>query len=62
MWANANQEKNVKNLAEELKLSKNTKLALLTATPVVNKREDAIKLMNIVQAKANCITYMTPFI
>ena len=51
VWANSNQEKNVKNLAEELKLSKNTKLALLTATPVVNKREDAIKLMNIVQAK-----------
>tara|TARA_B100000405_G_scaffold55348_1_gene37319 strand:+ start:1160 stop:3103 length:1944 start_codon:yes stop_codon:yes gene_type:complete len=50
-WDNASQVKNVQNLANELKNSKNTKLALLTATPVVNKREDAIKLMSIVQAK-----------
>jgi hypothetical protein len=51
LWSNANQSRNIKNLCDELKSCTNTKLALLTATPVVNKREDALNLMSIVQAK-----------
>lgn len=50
-WDNAAQRKSIRRLGAALESSKNTKLALLTATPIVNKREDAVKLMKIVQAK-----------
>lgn len=50
-WDNALQRKTIRNLGAALQSSKNTKLALLTATPIVNRREDAVRLMKIVQAK-----------
>lgn len=50
-WDNAAQRKNIRSLGAALQSSKNTKLALLTATPIVNRRDDAVRLMKIVQAK-----------
>ena len=50
-WDNVAQRKSIRQLGAALQASKNTKLALLTATPIVNKREDAVRLMKIVQAK-----------
>ena len=50
-WDNAAQRKSIRSLGAALQSSKNTKLALLTATPIVNRRDDAVRLMKIVQAK-----------
>lgn len=41
----------IKALQEELIDAENCKLAVLTATPIVDKRQDAVDLMRIVQAK-----------
>lgn len=41
----------IKSLQEELIGAENCKLAVLTATPIVDKRQDAVDLMSIVQAK-----------
>lgn len=46
------QKRNIRSLSESLTKSQNCKLALLTATPVVNSKDDAIRLMKIVQASS----------